>query len=204
MKRVVLHWSAGAYGVIPLEANAYHFLINRDGSVSRGVFDPEDNRPPLRRGGYAAHTLNLNSDSIGIAVDAMGDANERPFSAGRWPITNEQIDALVQLTADLCGKYRIPVTRETVLSHAEVQATLGVAQKNKWDIAWLPGMTAPGNPVEIGDQIRRRVQVARNERMKAEVAPEVAHPASSSSAPLSLRRLIEAILSVFLNPRGKP
>lgn len=202
MKRIVWHWTAGAYGVIPLEANAYHFLIGRDGAVSRGVFSPEDNRPPLRRGAYAAHTLNLNSSSIGIALDAMGDATERPFNAGRWPITQPQIDALVQLTADLCNKYRIPVTRQTVLSHAEVQPTLGVRQNQKWDIAWAPGMARPGDPVEIGDRLRKQVQLAIDRRMLQEVSSEVEKPAEPELGISGILRFIGAAIAAFVSRKG--
>lgn len=67
----------------------------------------------------------------------------------------------MQLVAALCCRYSIPVTRETVLSHAEVQPTLKVAQKGKWDIAWIPGMAAPGDPVAVGDELRRRIVAAQ-------------------------------------------
>ena len=40
------------------------------------------------------------------------------------------------------------------MSHAEVQPTLKIAQRGKWDIIWLPGMTQPGDPVRVGDHIR--------------------------------------------------
>ncbi len=167
--RIIWHWTAGADGIIPVEADAYHFIVGRDGRVYEGWDKPEANIPPLVAGKYAAHTLNCNSGSIGVSLDAMADAQERPFSAGRFPITDVQIEALVKLTASLCVKYGIPVTRQTVLSHAEVQATLGITQKNKWDIAWLPGMEKPGDPLKIGDELRARV-------IKAMAKPDVPAP----------------------------
>jgi N-acetyl-anhydromuramyl-L-alanine amidase AmpD len=177
MKRVVLHWTAGADGVNSIEADAYHFIIGRDGAVTNGVFRPEDNRAPLRRGAYAAHTLNLNSDSIGVALDAMAGAKERPFDAGAFPITNRQLEAMAKLVATLCLKYQIPVTRQTVLTHAEVQPTLGIKQKNKWDIMWIPPMSRPGDPIDVGDDLRARITAAMQARMAAEVAPDVQSPA---------------------------
>ena len=87
----------------------------------------------------------------------MVGAVERPFRAGPEPITPAQINALVLLTRELALKYKIPVTRETILSHAEVQPTLKIAQRGKWDIAWLPGMAAPGDPVKVGDKLRAMV-----------------------------------------------
>lgn len=188
MKRIIWHWTAGAYGVINMEADAYHFIINPDGSYVAGLDRPEDNIPPLRPGAYAAHTLNLNSHSIGIAIDAMAGAQERPFKAGQHPITSSQVEALCQLTAKLCMKYGIPVSRQTTLSHAEVQPTLGVQQRNKWDIKWLPDMAAPGNPVAVGDKLRARVSAiiaSREVREKVEPAP-----VPSSASPLQIRKAL--------------
>ena len=80
----------------------------------------------------------------------MVGAVERPFNAGRYPITPAQVDALARLCADLCRDYTIPVTRKTVLTHAEVQPTLGITQRGKWDVSWLPGMGARGQPRDRG------------------------------------------------------
>jgi N-acetyl-anhydromuramyl-L-alanine amidase AmpD len=153
MKRIIIHWTAGGHTPSNLDRGHYHFIIAGDGSVVKGVHPVEANAKPVK-GKYAAHTLNCNTGSIGVAVAAMAGAVERPFNAGKSPITQAQLTALAALCRDLAAKYKIPVTRETILSHAEVQPTLGIKQRGKWDIAWLPGMKAPGNPVEVGDKIR--------------------------------------------------
>lgn len=44
---------------------------------------------------------------------------------------------LPQVVVGLCRRYDIPVTPRTVLSHAEVQAKLGIKQRGKWDISRL-------------------------------------------------------------------
>lgn len=156
MRRIIWHWTAGTHTVSGLDRAHYHFIIDGAGKVHAGSLKPEDNLS-TSDGRYAAHTRGCNTGSIGIAVAAMAGAVERPFNPGRFPITPAQIGALVALTRDLAGKYRIPVTRETILSHAEVQPTLKIAQRGKWDISWLPGMTAPGDPVKVGDELRARV-----------------------------------------------
>ena len=158
MKRIVMHWTAGADGVIDLEADAYHFIVSRDGSVTQGKDKVEDNIPPLVSGQYAAHTWKLNSYSIGVALDAMAGATEAPFSWGRYPITEDQVEALCRLVASLSVKYGVPITPETVLTHAEVQPTLGITQKWKWDITVLPGMNKPGDPVDIGNILRKKIK----------------------------------------------
>lgn len=157
MERIIVHWSAGTHAVSALDRQHYHYVIDGTGAVHKGDHPVSANAGPLVSGRYAAHTLNANTGSIGIALAAMVGAVERPFNAGRHPITPAQVDALARLCADLCRDYAIPVTRKTVLTHAEVQPTLGIAQRGKWDISWLPGMSAPGNPVTVGDMIRARI-----------------------------------------------
>lgn len=160
LKRIVWHWPAGTHDVSSMDRRHYHFIISGDGVVVHGDHVPEANTGSLKSGSYAAHTLNLNSGSIGVAVAGMAQATERPFSTGPWPLKDIQIDALVELTAALCQIHDIPVSRATTLSHAEVQPTLGIAQRGKWDISWLPGMSGPGDPVEVGDRLRLRVAQA--------------------------------------------
>lgn len=161
MKRVIWHWTGGGHKANGTDRRHYHNIIEGDGTVVAGNHPPEANARivnPRDGNTYAAHTRGANTGSIGVAVAAMRGATERPFSAGPSPITGKQVEALVRLTADLCRRYNIPVTDQTVLSHAEVQPRLGIAQSGKWDIAWLPGMAGPGDPLAIGDGLRDRVR----------------------------------------------
>ena len=153
MKRIIIHWTAGAHRANHIDKRHYHLLIEGDGTVVPGDKLPEANES-TSDGDYAAHTRALNTGSIGVAVCAMHGAQERPFRAGGYPITDVQVDSLIEVVADLCATYRIPVTRQTVLTHAEVQPTLGVAQRGKWDITWLPDMQRPGDAVQVGDRLR--------------------------------------------------
>lgn len=156
LTRIIIHWTGGAHRATPLDLKHYQFVVQGDGSVVAGIHSPEDNIR-TNDGIYGAHTRMLNTGSIGVSVAAMAGAVERPFNAGRFPITAAQMPALAALVARLCRQYRIPVSRTTVLTHAEVQPTLGVAQRGKWDITWLPGMAACGDAVAVGDRIRAMV-----------------------------------------------
>ena len=188
MQRIILHWSAGAHTASTLDLEHYHFVIDGQGRVHKGKHPVSANAGPLRSGAYAAHTLNANTGSIGVALAAMAGAQERPFSAGKYPITPAQVDALATLCADLCRQYDIPVSRQTVLTHAEVQPTLGITQQGKWDIAWLPGMAAPGNPVAVGDQIRALIV--------AKLAPKPAVTVPTSPEPLTLESLAARVAAL--------
>ncbi len=159
LKRVVMHWTAGSHKPSGLDLDHYHFVIDGNGQCRAGKHKPEGNIS-TKDGAYAAHTRNLNTGSIGVAVAAMLNATERPFYTGPFPITERQLAAFVRLVAGLCEKYDIPVTPQTVLTHAEVQPTLGVAQRGKWDITWLPGMSGAGDPVAVGNVLRALVQAA--------------------------------------------
>lgn len=156
LQRIIWHWSAGRYAVSGLDRAHYHFVVAGDGQVVPGIHRPEDNIN-VADGRYAAHTRACNTGSIGLAVAAMLGATERPFYPGPCPITPAQLVALVGLTAEMCRRYGIAVTPRTVLSHAEVQPTLGIAQRGKWDITWLPGMAAPNDPVAVGNVLRAQV-----------------------------------------------
>mgnify|MGYP003629433539 FL=1 len=156
LHRIHLHWTAGAYGVIDMERRAYNELIDQEGNVHQGVFRPEA-QATYRIGHAASHTLNANTGAIGLSVDAMAGAVERPFNPGLSPITESQIDALCERAAHYAILYDIPVARSSILTHAEVQPTLGIRQRFKWDITWLPGMDGPGDPVAVGDRLRRKI-----------------------------------------------
>ncbi|KZL21971.1 N-acetylmuramoyl-L-alanine amidase [Pseudovibrio sp. Ad37] len=159
LHRIILHWTAGADGLIELERQHYHIIIDRSGRTHAGALKPEANANCLD-GRYAAHTRALNTGSIGVALDAMSGAIESPFDPGKYPITQVQVQALAETVADLCETYQIPVSPYSVLTHAEVQPTLGVKQRSKWDIAWLPDMTEPENPVDVGNKLRSLIATA--------------------------------------------
>ena len=157
MKRIILHWSAGNGTVSDLEKQHYHRIVDHEGKVHQGHHPVSDNIPPLTTGNYAAHTRMLNSYSIGVAMSAMRHAREAPFSWGDSPMTEVQVDALCLTVSALCTQYGIEVTPSTVLTHAEVQGTLGVRQNAKWDITILPGMELPQSPRKVGDILRSKI-----------------------------------------------
>lgn len=85
-------------------AIGYHFVIRKDGTVERG-------RPIWSVG---AHAQGHNGDSIGVCV------------SGNFQIaspTPVQIEELAMLIANLCADYAIPMDRQHILGHREVNAT---------------------------------------------------------------------------------
>lgn len=157
MKRVILHWTAGSNRVSDIDLNHYHFVIDGKGTIHKGVHSIADNEN-TRDGNYAAHTLHANTGSIGVALAGMFGAVEYPFDAGEYPINAKQWKVAQQVVADLCERYNIPVKSTTVLSHAEVEPTLGIKQRGKWDIARLPWKPELKGPLSVGVNFRWGVQ----------------------------------------------
>lgn len=154
MQRIIIHWTGGPHQPTGLDLHHYHYVIDGAGKVHPGKFPVSANAGRLVKGAYAAHTLNCNTGSIGVALAAMSGAAERPFRPGTAPVTGAQLTALAGLCRELSARYGIAITPRTVLTHAEVQPTLGIAQRGKWDVTWLPGMAAPGPAVETGNRLR--------------------------------------------------
>jgi N-acetylmuramoyl-L-alanine amidase len=155
MERVIVHWTAGTYDISDNDCGHYHFLIDKDGVGHKGLNPVSGNAREGATGFVTSHTKNCNTGSIGISVAAMGDAVESPFDPGPWPITKIQFLALALACAELCERYAIPVTPETLLQHGEVQENLGIKQDGKWDIGRLP--FAPDeylNSGDVGDFLR--------------------------------------------------
>lgn len=160
---VTWHWTAGADGVNDLEKDHYNFIIDRKGITVPGDFPPEAQTPAnIKKGSnfYAAHTLSANSYRIGYAADAMAGAQERPLVWGKAPLTEIQIAEMMKFTAGLVRVYKLKVSRETLLSHAEIEPTLGIKQRQKWDITCLPGDVRVRSAVEVGDILRTMVNEA--------------------------------------------
>lgn len=158
MFRIHVHWTGGTYTPNSKDKSSYHFLVTGEPSIVQGDKSVKANE---RLSGMtpASHTLNANTGAIGISICSMGgtDVKEKPFVPGKYPITREQWDLALKAIADLSKRYNIPVTPQTILTHAEVQTNLGIAQKNKWDITRLVFMPEVVGAKPIGDLMRRSV-----------------------------------------------
>ena len=158
MKRVICHWSEGNYKANSTDLEHYHILIEGDGTVRGGDHTILDN-VSTSDGYYAAHTLGTNTGSIGVACCCMVGCEESPFKPGSQPMKKSQWDVMVQVVAELCQFYGIPVTPTTVLGHGEVQANLGIKQKGKWDPMVWPWDTSKTGK-QVGAGLREQVSAA--------------------------------------------
>lgn len=158
VRGVVWHWTAGAHGVIELERHHYNWVFDNLGNVYDGNHSVQDQvNYDVQSGVGASHTKSMNTGWLGLSVDAMAGAIESPLNWGTNPLTWAGIDAMLDWTMELCKEYDIPVSPWTTLSHAEVQQTLGVQQRFKWDYKVLPGYTRAEDARKVGDVLRNRM-----------------------------------------------
>ncbi|MEM6738931.1 MAG: peptidoglycan-binding domain-containing protein [Pseudomonadota bacterium] len=172
--RTVTHWTGGGGRASAPDKKHYHYITEFDGRRVKGKEEPEDNIV-VSDGDYAAHTLRLNTGSIGVAMAAMAGAKEQPLDYGSSPITEVQFERHCALLAELHIEHGIPVTPSTCLTHAEVEPRLGVKQRGKWDITVLKFRPDLRGALRIGDYMRERVRFYMGE-LRGEPVEEVEDP----------------------------
>src|SRR5262245_10506405 len=89
MKRIVVHWTAGANQASALDKEHYHIIWNADGTAVRGDHTIDDNLNTAD-GDYAAHTRGTNTGAIGVSLAGMAGAIPSPFNPGKFPLTKKQ------------------------------------------------------------------------------------------------------------------
>jgi N-acetyl-anhydromuramyl-L-alanine amidase AmpD len=166
MKRIILHWTAGQSCPNHIDVLHYHFLIDSSGKIHYGKFKPEDNLKCFN-GKYAAHTGGGNTGSIGIAVCGMLGF-QSPEKLGNYPLTKIQMEVLYNLVAQLCIDYKIPITKNTVMTHYEFgQKNPRTTSYGKIDITYTP--TEPNLlPDMVGEFIRNKIQWYYNKKVGTE------------------------------------
>jgi N-acetyl-anhydromuramyl-L-alanine amidase AmpD len=156
MRRIICHWTAGAYVPSENDLSHYHILVDGDGALHRGTHSIADNES-TSDGDYAAHTKGTNTGAIGVTVCCMAGAVESPFTSAQVPMKQKQWDAMIDVVAQLCNKYGIPVSPTTVLGHGEVEKNIGTDQDGKWDpmkLSFASNLTK----AQVGTKLRSEVQ----------------------------------------------
>lgn len=148
-KGIILHWTGGVYTPNSIDKKSYHFLIDGDGKVIKGVYKPEDNLS-TKDGKYAAHVGGGNTGRIGVALCGM-------WSKDGYPIRRIQLEAMCKLVAQLCKQYGIAVGSDTVMTHSEFgEKNPSTTSKGKIDIDYLPCICLYDRR-SIGNWIRNKV-----------------------------------------------
>jgi len=143
----VFHWTGGIYKPNTHELECYHFLIDGNGKIHKGIYAPEDNID-CKDGRYAHHTGGGNTGRIAIAF--CGEMNEA------YPLKQIQIEAGCKLASELCKKYYIPINGWT--THMEFgEAHPDTTSHGKPDIYHLPCSHISGYK-NVGNYLRSKIK----------------------------------------------
>lgn len=161
MKRIIIHWTGGTYQPNQAEYEHYHYLVTGDGLVLKGKYTPEDNLN-CADFKYAAHCGGGNTGSIGVAMCGMADYSpQKGISSTKYPLKKIQCERCFKLVAELCKKYNIKITPDTVMTHYEFGKTHpDTSSAGKIDIVCLPAYVVSSE--KIGNFIRNKVKWYNN------------------------------------------
>lgn len=152
-KNIVLHWTGGGSYPNESELAHYHFLIDSEGKVHRGLHSPEDNLD-CTDGNYAAHCGGGNTERIGVALCGMYEFNNS-LKYTKFPLTAKQCEAAFELCAKLCKKYKLQPNQ--VITHAEFGKKFPqTTSKGKIDIIYIPHISLEGID-KVGSYVRNKV-----------------------------------------------
>ena len=169
---IVNHWTGGGYHATSLDLKHYQAVVEASAKVIYGNFTAEDQRS-TSDGVYGAHTRAFNTKCIGVAVACMLNGKENapaPNYGSTSPLGEAQFHEMCRVNASFCAEYDIPVSPTRVLTHAEVQPTLGIRQNGKWDITVLPWDDTIQGHRMVGDYIRELTS-----KYLLEIYPEKSH-----------------------------
>lgn len=151
--RITFHHTAGYYQANNIEKEAYHYLIDNKGNVSKGFHSIADN-VDCTDGNYAKHCGGGNTKNIGIAFCANVGFKESTLFTTQ-PLTRAQLEAGFRLAAEACIKYKINVTSDTVFTHYEFDRKKHKPE-GKIDIIYMPPFPSIKR-ADIGNCIRSKV-----------------------------------------------
>lgn len=156
MNKIIIHWTGGGWFPNATDKAHYHFLIDKNGKVINGKFKVEDNEN-CNDGKYAAHCGGGNTGAIGVSMCGMYGFKSSK-AVGSYPLTKTQCEACFKLVAELCKKYNIKITPQTVLTHYEFGlAHPKTSSAGKIDIIHFPAYNNI-KQLEIGSFIRNKVK----------------------------------------------
>ena len=121
--RVVIHVVQGSYATAlkvfknPGHGAAAHYVVRKDGHVAQMIRELDV--------AFHAGNRDMNERSVGIEHEGFVD-RPQDFTAAMYA-------GSARLTADICSRYGIPVDREHIIGHVEVEGTDHTDPGPHWD-----------------------------------------------------------------------
>lgn len=116
LDKITFHWTAGTSFPCAEDIKHYHFIIDSNGILYKGLYTPEDNLNCTDKK-YAQHCGGGNTGNIGIAFCGCYVRNKEDVRNSKYPLTRIQLERGFELCAQLCKKYNIKI--DNVLTHYE-------------------------------------------------------------------------------------
>ncbi|MEU6622118.1 N-acetylmuramoyl-L-alanine amidase [Streptomyces litmocidini] len=121
--RIVIHVVQGSYASAlkvfkdPAHGAAAHYVVRRDGHVAQMIRELDV--------AFHAGNRDMNERSIGIEHEGFVD-RPQDFTAAMYA-------GSARLAADICARYGMPVDREHIIGHVEVEGTDHTDPGPHWD-----------------------------------------------------------------------
>lgn len=163
---VVVHWTGGGHRATGVDREAYHYVVEGDGSIVVGRWPVAANMRKVSGSDYAAHTGGWNSYRVGIALAGMKGYTS-PAAVGNFPLRHVQVERLAMLAGyflELGGLD--PMNPDDLCTHQEVwtiHRIKGNRNHQKLDIEHLP-FRPELKPDQVGDYLREITRVAMQAR----------------------------------------
>ena len=156
LNKIIIHWTAGTNKANGVDILHYHYLIDGEGAVITGKYKPEDNLN-CNDGKYAQHCGGGNTGAIGVSMCGMAGFTSSK-NVGKYPLTKIQCERMFKLCAELCKRYKIAITPQTIMTHYEFgKAHPNTTSYGKIDIVYLPPYPDIAKD-KVGDFIRGKIQ----------------------------------------------
>jgi hypothetical protein len=150
-KRIVLHWTGGGSSANATDKAHYHFIVNQDGTIVKGVWPVGSNMRRVNGTSYAQHTGGFNSFSIGVSFAGMNS----PATV----LTERQVMTGLAFVALLCVTYKLdPTNTAQLFTHMEawtLHKVKGTQNDTKSDIDRLKFRPELGK-ADVGPWLRKQ------------------------------------------------
>ncbi|WP_149184123.1 N-acetylmuramoyl-L-alanine amidase [Streptomyces sp. TRM49041] len=121
--RIVIHVVQGSYATAlrvfknPGHGAAAHYVVGKDGRIAQMIRELDV--------AFHAGNRSMNERSVGIEHEGFVD-RPQDFTAAMY-------ESSARLAADICARYAIPVDREHIIGHVEVEGTDHTDPGPHWD-----------------------------------------------------------------------
>ena len=137
IEAVVVHWTGAPFRpslnwLNRGKAPSTHYLVDKDGTVYRSVDEKHgawcQGTAPHNKKGHWINTSVPNENLICVSIETVNNGREA------WP--EVQLEAMAELTADICKRNNLEISRHNIVAHNELSNVKSDVMRNphwSWD-----------------------------------------------------------------------